>query len=76
MVATIWSTRGCVWCDRAKDLLTSESIPYTEKVIGVNTTKEELLSIAPGVTSVPQIFIDGVYIGGYQALREHLGKKT
>ena len=68
MVATIWSKENCVWCDRAKDLLTKESIPYIEKKIGVNVTKEELLEAVPNARSVPQIFIDGVLVGGYDSL--------
>jgi glutaredoxin 3 len=75
MVATIWSKPNCIWCDRAKDLLTRESIPYIEKVVGVGATKEQLLEAVPAARSVPQIFIDGVYIGGFQELQEYLHKK-
>lgn len=76
MVATIWSKPGCVWCDRAKDLLTRESIPYVEKNIAKNATKEELLEAVPGVRALPQILIDGVLVGGYQELYDRLYKKT
>lgn len=72
MVATIWSAPGCVWCDRAKDLLTKESIPYVEKVVGVNATRQELLEAVPNIRSVPQIFVDGKYIGGYNDLNVFL----
>jgi glutaredoxin len=75
MVATIWSKPNCVWCDRAKDLLTRESIPYIEKVVGVGATKEQLLEAVPAARSVPQILIDGVLIGGFQELQEYLRKK-
>lgn len=74
MVATIWSKPNCVWCDRAKDLLTHESIPYVEKVVGVGATKEQLLEAVPGARSIPQIFIDGKYIGGFQELQDFLRK--
>lgn len=76
MVATIWSKPGCIWCDRAKDLLTRESIPYIEKNIAKNATKEELLEAVPGARTLPQIFIDGVLVGGYQELYDRLYKKT
>jgi glutaredoxin 3 len=76
MVATIWSKPGCVWCDRAKDLLTRESIPYVEKNIATNSSKEELMEAIPGVRTLPQISLDGVLIGGYQELYNHLYKKT
>lgn len=76
MVATIWSKPGCIWCDRAKDLLTRESIPYIEKNIAKNATKEELLEAVPGARTLPQILIDGVLVGGYQELYDRLYKKT
>ena len=72
MVATIWSRPNCIWCDRAKDLLTQKSIPYLEKVVGVGATKEQLLEAVPGAHTVPQIFMDGVLVGGFQELQEYL----
>lgn len=75
MVATIWSKPGCVWCDRAKDLLTREGIPYVEKNIAKNATKEELLEAVPGARTLPQILIDGVLVGGYQELYARLYTK-
>lgn len=72
MVATIWSKPNCVWCDRAKDLLTQKSIPFHVKVVGVSATKEQLLEAVPNARSVPQIFIDGVLIGGFQELQDYL----
>jgi glutaredoxin len=72
MVATIWSKPNCIWCDRAKDLLTRESIPYIEKVVGVGVTKEQLSEAVPNAHTVPQILIDGVLIGGFQELQEYL----
>ena len=74
MVAVIWSKKNCVWCDRAKDLLTQSSIPYQEKNIETNATREQLMEAVPGAKSIPQIFIDGVYIGGFLELQEYLKK--
>lgn len=74
MVAVIWSKKNCVWCDRAKDLLTQNSIPYQEKNIETNATREQLMEAVPGAKSIPQIFIDGVYIGGFLELQEYLKK--
>ena len=72
MVAVIWSKNNCVWCDRAKDVLTAQSIPYQEKNIDTNATREQLMEAVPNARSIPQIFIDGVYIGGFLELQEHL----
>ena len=71
-LAIVWSKPNCVWCDRAKDLLTREGYVYNEKTLGVNATREELLEAVPNARSVPQIFMDGVYVGGYNELQEFL----
>ena len=42
---------------------------------GVDThdgfTKEELLESVPTARTVPQIFLDGKYVGGFDDLRQH-----
>ena len=68
MNAVIWSSVGCVWCDKAKTLFENLNIPYEEKKIGSGYKKEDLLEAVPGARSVPQIFLDGEYIGGFDQL--------
>lgn len=68
MNAVVWSSVGCVWCDKAKTLLENKKIPYEEKKIGSGYKKEDLLEAVPGARSVPQIFLDGEYIGGFDQL--------
>jgi len=68
MNAVVWSSVGCVWCDKAKTLLKSRGIVYEEKLIGSVYKKEDLLEAVPGARSVPQIFLDGEYIGGFDQL--------
>jgi glutaredoxin 3 len=68
MNAVVWSSVGCVWCDKAKALLKNKNIPYEEKMIGSGYKKEDLLEAVPGARSVPQIFLDGEYIGGFDQL--------
>jgi glutaredoxin len=66
--ATIWSQSNCSYCKMAKQYLLSKGYSYTEKLLGEGYTKKELLNEVPNARSVPQIFIDGKYIGGYQEL--------
>lgn len=73
MKAIIWSTPTCSFCKQAKAELQKRGIEYEERVIGVEWTKEQLLEVVPGARTVPQIFLDGVYIGGYTDL---MGYKT
>lgn len=66
--STIWSQPSCSYCTKAKQLLSSAGVVYIENILGSGFNKADLLAVAPKATTVPQIFIDGVYIGGYQDL--------
>jgi len=67
--AIVWSQANCSYCRMAKQLLLSKGYTYIEKMIGDGTyTKKDLLSEVPSAKSVPQIFLDGKYIGGYNEL--------
>jgi len=67
----VWSKPGCPFCDMAKNLLTSKGIDFEERNLGNGWTKEQLLKEVPTAKTVPQIFLDGKYIGTYQHLKEH-----
>jgi glutaredoxin len=75
MKAVIWSKDLCPFCEHAKRLLKSQNIEYEERNISRDFTREQLLEAVPGARTVPQIFIDGVLIGGFTELREHLTKE-
>ena len=72
MKAIIWSKYHCPYCDQAKALLTSKGIHFEEKKIGDGYTKEELLEAVPTARTVPQIFLDGELIGGFNELKTKL----
>jgi glutaredoxin 3 len=72
MKAVVWSSVGCVWCDKAKALLESRNIETEVKVVGNGYTKQDLIEAVPNARSVPQIFLDGEYVGGYDKLAERL----
>ncbi len=66
----IYSKNGCSYCTRAKILLERKGIPYEEVEL---TNKNDLiikLIEQTGQTTVPYIFIDDKFIGGYQDLFE------
>lgn len=67
-IVTIYGDKGCVWCDRAKDLCKTYGITYEYKMIRDEGVFEELQSKVPGVKTVPQIFWFGKHIGGYAEL--------
>lgn len=72
MQAVIWSKENCTFCDQAKALLTQQGIEWEERRIGSGWTKEDLLAAVPQARSVPQIFLDGEYVGGYTELKRRL----
>ena len=62
---TIYLTQYCPYCVRAKSLLNSKQVNYTEIDVGVQPElREEMIQKSHGITSVPQIFIGDTHIGG------------
>ena len=72
MKALVWSRDGCSFCVQAKALLESQNIEFEERNIGKDWTREQLLEAVPTATTLPQIFLDDNYIGGFTELRKHL----
>lgn len=69
--AEVYSKENCPFCVRAKALLTQEGISYTE--IHAVQNKEALVERVTKDTgrppmTVPQIYLDGKYVGGYTEL--------
>lgn len=72
MTAIVWSKDNCTFCDQAKALLEQRNIAYEEKKIGYGYTRENLLEAVPTARSVPQIFVNNNYIGGFTELRKYI----
>lgn len=68
----IWSKTNCPQCVSVKQLLTNLNLSYEERQIGEGWTKEDLLAVVPNAKSVPQVFIDGVHIGGLREVMVYL----
>ena len=61
----IYTQPWCPYCMRAKALLDNKGVAYTEIDARHGTPeREESRARSGGLTSVPQIFIDGRHIGG------------
>lgn len=73
--ATVWTKDLCNYCTAAKSLLNVHGIDFEEKKVGGGYTREQLLEAVPSARSVPQIFLDDKYIGGYTELKAHLDGK-
>jgi glutaredoxin 3 len=68
----IYTTRTCGYCYAAKRTLESESLDFTEYDVTSDPDKRAWLLINTGQRTVPQVFVDGVCIGGYTELRAAL----
>jgi glutaredoxin 3 len=65
---TIYTTRTCPFCIAAKRLLGARGVAYEEIDVSSDDEKRAWLVEKTGQRTVPQIFIRGESIGGYQEL--------
>ena len=67
--AEIYTTAICPYCVAAKNFLKNRGCDYSEVRVDREPGKrEEMLARSAGLRSVPQIFVNGVHIGGYDEL--------
>jgi glutaredoxin len=67
-MVTVYSKNNCPFCDRAKALLESRGVTYTEVNIENDAESRQML-LDKGLRSVPQIFHDYELIpGGFNGL--------
>ena len=61
----IYTRATCPFCIRAKHLLSSKGVEFTEySVDGDEAARSAMAQRGDGRRSVPQIFIDDVHVGG------------
>lgn len=70
----IYGTSACQWCKEAQLLCIAQNLDYTYHQVDVKPEKLDELEERLGkrVRTVPQVFQDGAYIGGYSELKEKL----
>lgn len=67
----IYTWRTCPYCIRAKQLLKSKGVEFTEYSIdGDERARSQMALRANGRRSVPQIFINDQHIGGCDDMHE------
>jgi glutaredoxin 3 len=67
----VYTTPSCPYCVSAKRLLRSKGVEFTEiNVAGVPERRAEMVKRANGGSTVPQIFIGAVHVGGCDDLHE------
>jgi glutaredoxin-like protein len=68
---SIMTKPGCPFCAKAKQMLADNAIEYEEIVLGQDATLRTVRAIT-GKDTVPQVFIDGDFIGGSDALQAYV----
>lgn len=71
MSIEVYSKNGCPFCVRAKELLTNRKLQFTE--INLSRSKPEVrdeLVARTNYHKVPQIFVNGEFIGGFSELQQ------
>ncbi len=66
----LYTTPSCSFCVRAKRLLQERGIAYEEHDVAHDDELRASVMERSGRRTVPQIFIDGRSIGGYEELAE------
>ena len=66
----MYSSSYCTYCINAERLLFEKGFDVTEKIlVDENPAELQKMMNITGKRTVPQIFIDKIYIGGFEELR-------
>lgn len=68
MLVEVFSGPNCGYCERAKSLLTAKGIEFADFDISLPENRQEFARRLPRSKAIPQIFINGVHIGGFEDL--------
>lgn len=71
----IYGKPNCIYCERAKNLLSGLMIQYEYKDISDPNIRDELLDLVPAAKTVPQIWVGDSYIGGYIELVDYISNR-
>lgn len=70
----VYGTPQCLWCVRAKDLISSRGLAYDEIHLHKDISVAAFKDMFPGFIKVPQIKINGSHIGGYDELVKYMNE--
>lgn len=66
----LYTTSWCPFCRRAKTLLKEKGVKWKELDIEADRDHRQAMTQASGRKTVPQIFINGTHVGGFDDLFE------
>lgn len=68
----IYTVQNCGWCYMAKEMLQSHGLEYTEHDVKAGSKTAREMMRRTRSRDVPQIFVDGEFIGGCHELKDLL----
>ena len=72
---TVFSREGCPFCVRAKGLLNDAGVQFEELVLNRDFNESTIRAVS-GKSTVPQVFVNGQYIGGSDELEAYLAEQV
>ena len=69
----VYGTTICLYCDKAENLLKTKDLPFKKIYIDQDEDAKDYI-IEQGFRTVPQIWLDDKWIGGYDDLVKFLNK--
>ena len=69
----VYGTRICLYCDNAENLLKTKDLPFEKIYIDEDDDAKDYI-VKQGFKTVPQIWLDDNWIGGYDDLVRFLNK--
>lgn len=74
---TIYSKENCPNCKATADICRNLGLDYEFLKLDIDYTRDELVAICPEpVRSVPQIFVDGEYLGDFTKFKQKFVDKV
>ena len=61
----IWGKPNCIYCEKIKQFCEMMELNYNYKTLNIDYSREEFLEMFPGVSTVPQVKVNGTFVGGY-----------
>ena len=68
MNVTIYGSEGCGFCEKAVELAEELCLDYT--YVDANHAIQEFSKLFPSAKTVPQILVNGEWVGGYSDFEE------
>ena len=64
MEIIIYTTEGCFYCEKIKELCLRANVEYTSYLVGSDLSQQDFLTKYPLAQGYPYVIVDGEVVGG------------